>query len=106
MKKFNMILLTLVLFLVFIATMITLVYANTLWYNGDYDGYAGGSMPLHNEWNVGDQYRRVFDDFDVPAEGWIIHSVWSNNFMNFSASNAIWEIRQEMDSGSPGCAKR
>jgi hypothetical protein len=76
----------------------------TLWYNGDFDGrnsLANGNSINDNGNSL--TVANVYDDFIVPAgPGWTIHSVFSNNDMNFTAATAFWAIRTGVSSGNGG----
>jgi hypothetical protein len=71
--------------------------ATTLWYNGDADLRSG----LINV-NTPSYQAAVYDDFNVPSGGWTINTVWSNNEMGFTASQAYWEIRSGVSAGNGG----
>src|SRR5437762_5042290 len=52
-----------------------------LWYNGDFNGVNG----LANEENTSlgsGQFASVYDDFNVPAGGWSVGAVFSDNLAN------------------------
>ena len=73
--------------------------APILWYNGDFDGING----LANGINTTTHQANVYDDFIVPAFGWNIGTVWSNNLMNVrGVTQAVWEIRSGLSSGNGG----
>ena len=50
----------------------------TLWYNGDFDGVNGLANEQDTSLGSG-QYAHTYDDFNVPAPGWTVGSVFSNN---------------------------
>ncbi len=85
------------------------VSASILWYNGDFNG-SGSSMSNHHKYESygGGSYFQsdslVYDDFIVPAGGWTITSVWSNNFFTdeVSVSSATFEIRSGVSAGDGG----
>lgn len=78
--------------------------SETLWYNGDFDGYSG----LIN--GVGSGYQsKVFDDFVVGGTGWVVNEVWANNLINKDiiydinmVNQAYWEIRSGLSVGNSG----
>jgi hypothetical protein len=72
----------------------------TGWYNGDWQS----GLPGQPNWFIsGSDLSRVFDDFVVPAGGWTVVAVFSNNRMNFSGvTKASWEIRTQMAPGKGG----
>ncbi len=84
--------------------VVTPSHADTLWYNGDYDG----RVALLNYLDPEITYDSIiYDDFLVPVgQSWIINSVWSNNRVNASALNDIqfawWEIRYGVSEGNGG----
>src|SRR5262249_45561472 len=45
---------------------------------------------------------RIYDDFNVPAPGWHIDTVWSDDLMSTTATTAHWEIRSGVSSGNGG----
>lgn len=74
-----------------------------LWYNGDAD-YVNG---VSNEINTFVSHSLIYDDFIVPAGGWTIEAVWSNNSLILNdvftgVTQATWEIRTGVDSGDAG----
>jgi hypothetical protein len=83
--------------------------ADNLWYNGDFNG-SGNSMSNYYEYEdygggiyyVG--YSHVYDDFMVPAGGWTVDSVWSNNRFTSGVvvTGATWEIRSGVSAGNGG----
>jgi hypothetical protein len=70
------------------------------WYNGDWQS----GIPGLSNWYRGPQeFARVYDDFSVPAGGWTIAAVFSNNRMDFDGvTKASWEIRKGMAPHSAG----
>jgi hypothetical protein len=86
--------------------------AGTLWYNGDFNGsgnnisnyyeylYFGGTGPT----SYYESYCHVYDDFTVPAGGWTVDSVWSNNRFTSGVvvTGATWEIRSGVSTGNGG----
>jgi hypothetical protein len=75
-----------------------------LWYNGDFDGESTGNG-LANEDNTSlgsGQYSHIYDDFNVPAGGWDVGAVFSNNLENTNVTAATFEIRQGVSSGNGG----
>jgi hypothetical protein len=83
--------------------------AGTLWYNGDFDG-SGLSVSNHHEYqNYGGNIyfqsdSHVYDDFVVPAGGWRVNAVWSNNRFTSGVvvTGATWEIRSGLSVGNGG----
>lgn len=69
-----------------------------LWYNGDFDNING----LSNEQNTSISQANVYDDFIIAGTTWDIHTVWSNNLMDFAATSAYWEIRSGVSAGNGG----
>ena len=75
---------------------------STLWYNGDYDGFSGAYNAVVPS---ASSYALVYDDFIVPVgQTWTIHSVFSNDQMNFTPSTlfAHWAIRSGVTGGDGG----
>jgi len=70
----------------------------TLWYSGDFNTVNGLVNGINT--NVGN--ANVYDDFTVTGSGWTVHSVFSNDLMDFSTSSAEWEIRSGVSSGNGG----
>ena len=70
------------------------------WYNGD--GQSG--LPAQPNWYFKEgEFSRVYDDFVVPAGGWTVLGLFSNNRMDFSGvTRAAWEIRRDMAPGKGG----
>jgi hypothetical protein len=70
------------------------------WYNGDWQiGLPG----LANWFSGGWEFSRVYDDFIVPAGGWTVLGVFSNNRMESArVTKAAWEIRRDMAPGKGG----
>ena len=72
-----------------------------LWYNGDFNGVNG----LANEDNTSlgsGEFASVYDDFNVPAGGWTVGAVFSDNLLNTNVTGATWEIRQGISEGNGG----
>jgi len=69
-----------------------------LWYNGDPDGTNG----LANSVNAGWADSRIYEDFVVSSNCPVICAVYSDNFMNFTATSAAWEIRTDVGPGTGG----
>src|SRR5205085_6663255 len=72
-----------------------------LWYNGDFNGVNG----LANEDNTSlgsGEFASVHDDFIVPAPGWSVTGVFSDNLANTNVTGATWEIRQGVSEGNGG----
>jgi hypothetical protein len=76
--------------------------AGTLaWYNGDRQF----GIPGYANWYVSStQNARIYDDFVVPAGGWTVSAVFSNNTLPASpqVTQAAWEIRTGVAEGMPG----
>ncbi len=70
------------------------------WYNGDWQsGLAGRPNFFFRE----GEFYRVYDDFVVPAGGWTVVGVFSNNRMaDAIITKASWEIRRDMKPGKGG----
>ena len=83
--------------LVCVATQSSDAAQMTLWYNGDPDLING----LANELNTYVSDARVYEDFDVPTP-LTVCAVYSNNWMDFYASSATWEIRSGVGPGTGG----
>jgi len=64
------------------------------WYNGDWQS----GIPGQPNWYLSSAHcSRVYEDFVVPAGGWTVVGVFSNNRMDFlGVSKAAWEIRRDM----------
>jgi hypothetical protein len=83
--------------------------AETLWYNGDLNSISGeysvnqiGSQPdpFFGNFPI---YQIIYDDFVVQSsENWIVNTIWSNNGMDFTATEATWSILTGVSSGNPG----
>ena len=85
-----------------LGSMVTPSIADTLWYNGDYDQ----TLNRYVSNQISDALNaRTYDDFVVPAGGWTINTLYSNNIVNTSTSTiteAYWEIRQGVSAGNGG----
>ena len=71
------------------------------WYNGDWQS----GIPSHPNWYMSaDEFARVYDQFQVPAGGWTVVSVFSNNYISDAQATATlsWEIRRGMAPGNGG----
>src|SRR5215471_11003047 len=70
------------------------------WYNGDWQS----GIPGLSNWYLSErEFARVYDDFTVPAGGWTVTGVFSNDHMDFeSVTEASWQIRSGMSAGSDG----
>jgi hypothetical protein len=90
----------LALAMLLLGSMATPSYADTLWYNGDLDtNYTFG---LSNQISP-TLTASLYDDFIVPAGGWTINTLYSNNIVNNSTiTGAYWEIRQGVSAGNGG----
>jgi uncharacterized protein (TIGR03437 family) len=76
---------------------------NVGWYNGDWQT----GIPGWANYYVSDQdYARTYDNFVVPAGGWTITSVFSNNALASTATTipteAVWEIRSGVSAANGG----
>ncbi len=70
------------------------------WYNGDWKSGLSGQA---NFFYKGGHFCRVYDDFVVPAGGWTVVGVFSNNRMaDAIITKASWEIRRDMKPGKGG----
>lgn len=84
-------------------SFVNLGRAETLWYNGDYDGRTSVS-----NYYFSDTWRRAgYDDFNVPAGGWTVNKAWANVFFEAGGGltpvmQAQWEIRSGVSSGNGG----
>jgi hypothetical protein len=78
------------------------INAGTLgWYNGD--PVNNFSVGIDNGINTVVAPAMVFDDFVVPAGGWTVTGVFSDNQMNFTGvTQAEWEIRSGVSVGNGG----
>ena len=104
----------LALALLLLGSMAAPAYAETLWYSGDYDLTANDPSYQINEIlpnsinpTINDINARTYDGFVVPAVGWTINTLYSNNFLiNTNSSDSItgayWEIRQGVSAGNGG----
>jgi hypothetical protein len=71
------------------------------WYNGDWQS----GIPSHPNWHMSsDEYARVYDQFQVPAGGWTVVSVFSNVYISDAKATTTvsWEIRRSMAPGNGG----
>jgi hypothetical protein len=68
-------------------------------YNGDVDLVGLGA--LNNTVTSGGSGQMVFDDFVVPAGGWDVSAVFSNNqvpnTLPYTATGGTWEIWSDLD---------
>jgi hypothetical protein len=70
----------------------------SVWYNGDFNGVNG----LANEENTTISQAAVYDDFIVPAGGWTLAGVFSDNLASTVITAADWEIRTGLSEGNAG----
>jgi hypothetical protein len=85
-----------------------------LWYNGDLDPNVA---PMQNAMSIPDgiclfesqSNSHVYDDFNVPAPGWLVTAVFSDNLMVTPygthtpvINGVLWEIRQGISQGNAG----
>jgi hypothetical protein len=93
-----------VLLMLWLSIMTGTSFADTLWYNGDFNT----AIPslIKNDYQSSTNYGMVYDDFIVSEGGWTIDSVWSNNRIygtevpNVTIAN--WEIRSGVSAGNGG----
>jgi hypothetical protein len=88
-------------FLVFALAACAPASAGTVgWYNGDFNGNNGLANGINNgSWSQANTY----DDFVVPAGGWLVTGVFSNDLMSFTGTTqAYWEIRSGVSAGNGG----
>jgi hypothetical protein len=71
--------------------------AALMWYNG----YPDLVSALANEILTQVSDARVYDDFNVTSAV-TVTEVFTNNFMNFAATSALWEIRSGVSAGVGG----
>jgi len=69
------------------------------WYSGD---WRSGVVGVANWYVSGTEFSRVYDTFAVPAPGWNVTAVFTDNAMEHGATMAAWEIRQGMAPGKSG----
>ena len=69
------------------------------WYNGE---WPSGIPSLPNKWISATEFSRIYDDFEVPAGGWTVVAVFSDNKLDGKISKASWEIRTGMGPGNGG----
>ena len=80
----------------------------TGFYTGDPDLPKTGLINIDNPsgvsgFNNGNPYfADVYQSFVVPAGGWTVDEVFSNDSMDFSTAAADWEIRSGVSSGNGG----
>jgi hypothetical protein len=70
----------------------------SVWYNGDFNGVNG----LANEENTLITQAAVYDNFIVPAGGWTLAGVFSDNLASTVITGADWEIRTGVSEGNGG----
>src|SRR5437773_1233508 len=82
-----------------------------LWYNGDLDVNVveqQNAMGFGYNQCVSESNSHIYDDFNVPAPGWVVTDVFSDNLLELFGSNlskidgVLWEIRQGVSEGNPG----
>jgi hypothetical protein len=77
-------------------------------YTGDPNELASGVTNIINPtgvsgFNNGDPYfSNIYESFVVPAGGWTITGVFSDDSLDFTDTQAEWEIRKGMGSGNGG----
>jgi hypothetical protein len=82
------------------------------WYNGEWQS---GIPGLANWYFERRHFARVYDEFEVPGDGWVVVGVFSDNAFNVPTgrqpapweivvpvSHASWEIRRDMSPGRGG----
>lgn len=75
------------------------IWANHLWYSGDFDGRSAFS----NEVNTRVRSGVVYNNFMVDAPGWILRQAWSNNLTQISdVREAVVEVRARVTRGDGG----
>lgn len=106
MKRILRVLLAMTLAL---GVMVGTAAAGTLWYNGDFNGSKNSASNSYQYEDLGsgmyaESYSYVYDDFVVPAGGWTVNSVWSNNRFTSGVvvTAATWEIRSGVSAGNGG----
>lgn len=97
----------LALCILFLGSMTTASHADTLWYNGDWHVF---NTQYYPDDGLANRYQgnlispsltaRTYDDFAVPAGGWTINTLFSNNINPSDTPSTItgvsYEIRQGM----------
>ena len=82
-----------------------------LWYNGDLDVNVveqQNAMGFGYSQCVAESNSHIYDDFNVPAPGWVVTDVFSDNLLELFGSTlskidgVFWEIRQGVSEGNPG----
>jgi hypothetical protein len=70
-------------------------------YNGDWQS---GIPSAPNWYNGPEEFARVYDQFQVPAGGWNVTGVFSNNLIGDfpGVAQVSWEIRRDMAPGHGG----
>lgn len=82
-----------------LAASLSALAGPVLWYNGDWDFRNG----IANERNTLVSDAAIYDNFVVPAPGWRITAVFSNNPSTLSSiTGADWEIRSGISPGNGG----
>ena len=71
------------------------------WYNGDWQS---GIPGIANWYMSANDFARVYDQFDVPAGGWAVMALFSNDYIFDGAAigTVSWEIRRGMAPGNGG----
>jgi hypothetical protein len=75
--------------------------ATTLWYNGDMNRVDAWTNGTYVD-GPGTYTAKVYDDFVVPAGGWHVTDVWSNNLLDGTFSQAQWSILSGVVAGIGG----
>jgi hypothetical protein len=82
-----------------LAASLSALAGPVLWYNGDWDFVDG----IANQRNTAVSDAAIYDNFVVPAPGWLITAVFSNNPSDLtSIAGADWEIRSGISPGNGG----
>jgi hypothetical protein len=84
--------------LVFVSVSSVGVRAATLWYGGDPTLNDALASMQNGAWAD----IRTYDDFQVTASGWSVSSLSGLFAMNFTATQAYWEIRSGLSVGNGG----
>src|SRR5690242_16475316 len=70
------------------------------WYNGDWQQAIAS---LSNQHVSDRQFTHLFDDFVVPADGWVVSGVFAHLSMRVpDVKQAYWEIRSGISQGGAG----
>jgi hypothetical protein len=76
--------------------------AETLWYNGDFNGVTGLTNGTYSD-GTSLLTGMVYDDFVVqPGTAWKVETVWVNELVQGTFSTATWSIRTLVSQGNSG----